>query len=192
MSTSPTTTPLRAIAAALPFVLAALLAVLFDVAREIPVGLACNESSPPGYNDLVSSYKSGAVLLHVGVIACTLGAIALISVGPDTGPLGIRPSTLAAFAFVAFFALVVALGGRDALTPLYLVAIALAELARPLGPQLTAALAVLVLLVAATFVGCRVAAGRTAGPRATLWGLVLLTSGHLLLVELQGEAPFFC
>lgn len=192
------TTPLlRGLIAALPFVLAAGLALLFDAVREIPIALACNESEPPGYDALVTAYQSGAVPLHFGVIACALGAIALLSVGPETGPLGIRPSTLAALVFAAFTVLVIVTGGSEArhlLVPLYAIAIGLAELAAPFGPQRTAILAMLLLLLllGATFVFARVVAGRPAGPRVALWILVLLTGGHLLLVDLQGEAPFFC
>lgn len=71
--------------------------------------------------------------------------------------------------------------------------VGLAIVAQPLGAAATAILAALALLAAGVWIHRRVVdRDVTRGSRAALWALALLTGAHLLLVQTQGEAPFFC
>jgi hypothetical protein len=185
----------RVIAAALPFVLAAVAVLLFDVVREIPADYGCGEDEPLGHDAVVAAYRSGALLLHLLTLGAALGALALLSAGRGRGPLGIGWPTLVAAAAMVLAALLVLLGTDVALfvlLPLILVVIGIAEVAGPLGPQATGALAAALLLGAAVWARRAVVRERTLAVRTALWALVVLTVAHLMLVYFQGDTPTFC
>lgn len=187
----PLTPAARAAAVALPFLFGALLPLIYDVVREIPETYNCSVSEPVGHAAIVSAYEGGANLLHLGVIGCALAALLLLSAGG--GPAGVGWPTLVA-AQIAVLSAVLALYTQTSvvawvLLPLALFALSLAELAGPLGPQATGALAAL-LLVGVGVQACRATlGGRMAWARAALWVLVVLTGTHLLLVYVQGVPP---
>jgi cellobiose-specific phosphotransferase system component IIC len=192
MTLSPT---VRGLIAAVPFVLAAALAVMFDVVREIPVGLSCDDETPAGYDAAVAAYRHGAIALHLAVIAVTLAAIALLSRGHD-GPLGFSRQTVRVTAVLTLLVVALEVTGERALSllaPLFVIVIGLVIVAQPLGAQATAVIAALALLAASVWI-YRGVVDRdvTRGPRAALWALALLTGAHLVLVQMQGEAPFLC
>lgn len=192
MTLSPTA---RGLIAAVPFVLAAALAVMFDVVREIPVGLTCNDETPAGYDAAVAAYRHGAIALHLAVLAVTLAAIVLLSRGHD-GPLGFSRATVTVIAMLTLLFVALGLAGDRVfalLLPLLVLVVGLAIVAQPLGAAATAILAALALLATSVWI-YRGVVDRdvTRGPRAALWALALLIGAHLVLVQTQGEAPFFC
>jgi hypothetical protein len=188
----------RGLVAAVPFVLAAALAVIFDVVRTIPVGLSCADETPAGYDAAVAAYHAGSIPLHLGVIVVTLAAIALLGGGRDL----LLRSGRAVMTFVAMALLVAVVLGLaerplELLTPVFLLlaglAFGLVLLAQPLGPQVTAILAALALLATAVWIRRGVVDhDAVRGPCAALWALATLVSAHLMLVHYQGATPFFC
>ncbi len=186
----------RTIVAAVPFALAAALVLLFDVLREIPLDYGCGEDAPAGHDAALAAYRSGATLLHLATVGCALGALTVLSAGRGRGPLGIGWPTLVVGTLAVAAALLALLAGDDAggyvLIPLLLVVIGIVIVADGLGARATALVAVLLLSGAAVWARRAVGAGHTAGVRAALWVLVVLTGAHLLLVYWQGDAPHLC
>ena len=169
----------------LPFVLAAVAVLLFDVVREIPASYGCGEDDPPGHDAAIAAYRSGAMVFHLLTVAAALGALALLSADRGRGPLGIGCPTLIAVAVMALVALLALFPGDAAayvLLPLIVVVVGFVVVAGPFGAQATAALAALLLLGAAAWARRAVGRGRTLAVRAALWVLVVLTGAHLLLV----------
>jgi len=175
-----------------PFILAAGLALLYDVMRDIPAGYGCG-GEPPGQDAAVAAYRSGAVPLHLLAIAWALGAVVLLSVA---GKRAIGKPTAAALGLVVIVVSVALLGNDVAsglvLVPLLLVVIGFTALAGPLGAAATGAVAAVLLLGAGVGSARAVDAARTVAPRAALWALALLAGAHLLLVEHQGSGAFVC
>jgi hypothetical protein len=192
---SPLPPDVRVAVVMLPFLLAAVTVLLFDVLREIPVSYGCGEDDPPGHDAVVAAYRSGALPLHLLTIGAAFGALVLLSRDRGRGPLGLGWPTLVAVAVMALAALLVALGAGAALyvvLPLILIVIGIAEVAGPFGARATGALAALLLLGAAAWARHAILDDRTVGVRAALWALLVLAVAHLLLVYFQGDVPALC
>lgn len=189
--------PAQACVVALPFLLAALLPLLYSVVRDAPESYGCWERPAATQAADVAAYAAGADLTHAGVIACALGAIVLLSVQRiGGGPFGVGWPTFAGGVAIAVMALLAAGspgGSRTlALLPFALVALLLSEVAAPLGAEATGVIAALLLVTIAAVAGASAVAGRSRGPQAALWALVVLTGAHLIVVDLAGHGPYFC
>lgn len=185
---------LRPFVVAGPFVLAAALALVFDVLRDIPPSYGCGDAEPAGHDAAVAAYRSGAIALHLIAIASTLGAIAVLSAFGARGRISIGRLTIALVLVVVgvSMALVVS-GNADWLgVPLLLVLIGFVWLAEPFGAQATGIAAALLLVAAGRWAHRASDAGRSYAACAALWVLALLVGAHLLLVELQGHGAFLC
>ncbi len=187
----------RGLAVAAPFVLAAGLALLFDVVREIPVDPGCGSFPSPAEEHAADVYANGAIPLHVLVIAWTVGAIVLLSYDPER-PRGFGRPTLIGFGLLVLGVVgAVALSGERAvvvlLAPLALIVIGFVIVAGTFTAPGTAIVAALALGATSVWIYRGVVdRDATYGPRAALWVLAVLTGAHLLLVLLQGESSYFC
>lgn len=189
----------RASAAALPFLLAATIPLIFDVLRDIPPGM-CGD--PRASDAVLSAYRSWATVLHVGVAVLALAAIVVTGDRPGRGPFGLGLPTftvvLSMAVVAAVFAVFVALRSTSfwlllPLLPFIFTAGFLTPLAQPLGPDVTGlVVAFLLICIAAAVWAPTVHDGYTAWPRACLWTLLLLIGGHLVLVFTQGTGGIGC
>jgi hypothetical protein len=194
----------RRILVAVPFVLAALAVLVFDVLREIPLDYGCGESAPSGHEVEVSAYRTGADVLHLAAMGSTLVALAALTDRRGLGPFGLSWKTTFGAGLVVLSALVLAhwdalegdvadvvpLLGMAGL-PTFLVVVGIVELAGPGGPVATGAVAIVGLAFAAAWASSSVGS-RTLALRVALWVLMILLGAHLALVYFQGDAPHLC
>ena len=135
---------------ALPFVVAALLTVVFEVAREIPANYDCGEEAAPGLDEQVDAYRKGYIPLHVAGFLSALAALVTISAVRmrRTGRGGI--GWLTGLALGLLIALFVAGAVWEEVRVAFIVvvfpAIGLVMVAQFIGPVATGVLAALLLL----------------------------------------------
>lgn len=190
--------PLAA-ATGLVFVAAALLAVVWDIARTPPSSWGCGDEKPAGHDVAIAAYRDGYLAAHLIVGAAALAVVVALSVlrrvrAGRTGPGA--PTALAAGALLAL-SLAAAAGsetaGRLVGVVALLAALGLLLAGENLGLHASAVLGIALTLVAGVWSARAVArTPRALLAAAALWTLVLAVAGHAVTVGLRNDGPLLC
>lgn len=176
------------------FAVAVLLAVLFDVIRDIPPSYDCGESAGVDHDERVASYQGGYEVLHGLALLLSLSAVVALSVTRKRrgGAGGIGLPTMCVVAGLGVAALLFE-PARVTVVAVLLPAIMLVLVAQPLGPQLTGLVAAALLAWAGVRATQAVRiAGSLRTQSALCWVVLVLTAGHALVVSQQGHGPYLC
>lgn len=169
--------------------LAALAVLLFDVIREIPPQYGCGDERPNGQDAALATYRRGSVIFHATTMICAFAGLLLLM---PWRRIFAHESRLRLAVTVALGIAVLALASALVYVLSILVAVGIVSVAHPLGPKATGAIAVLLLAAGTLVVASKAIADRWLVPGGWLVVLFVLTSGHWLVVTVQGSGPIVC
>ena len=176
---------------------AALLPLVFELAREIPPNYGCGEEPSAGLERRVAEYREGYIALHVVAFVAALATLASLSVARRrrSGRPGMGKATGIVLALLVIF-VVAGLVSEEARVGFFLVifpAIALLWISEQLGPEGTAIVAMALLAgLGAWIVPAARRGGALLAASTTCWTLLLLIPAHALIVSEQGSGPILC
>lgn len=187
-----------ALLATLPFLLAAVVVLVFDAGGDPPADYGCGESAGPGHDARVDAFRAGSLPWHAGGILVCLLTLAAISIArsPARGLSAIGGPTFAGI-WAAITLLPLSLVMKDELGLLLgllgaVIGAPLLWLAHPGGDLQECLFAVALLLGAALAAWLGVLDGLLRTVAAGIWWLTAFLVGHLFLVQLAGHGPILC